>query len=67
MSKTTIIFSNKKCQCCGKLYPPKTEKKRCNCKQAGWLLETGTLHEPKILGCKVNKHKIIRNKLIGEN
>ena len=52
MKKTKIEYSSKKCQCCGKLYPPKTDQKRCNCKQAGWLLDSGTWHEPKILGVK---------------
>ncbi|GLB30987.1 hypothetical protein LAD12857_29100 [Lacrimispora amygdalina] len=50
MGKTKIMYSNKKCQCCGKLYPPKTDQKRCTCERAGLLVETGTWHQPKMGG-----------------
>lgn len=50
MGKTGIEFSNKKCLYCGKLYPPKTDQKRCTCERHGWLLEVGTWHQPKNKG-----------------
>jgi hypothetical protein len=50
MGKTGIEFSNKKCLCCGKIYPPKTDQKRCTCERGGWLLEVGTWHQPKTGG-----------------
>ena len=50
MGKTGIMFSNKKCLCCGKLYPPKTNQERCTCERHGWLLEVGTLHQSKTKG-----------------
>lgn len=60
MGMTVIMFSNKKCLCCGKLYPPKTDQERCTCECGGRLLELETWHQPQILGCEANKHKIIR-------
>lgn len=49
MEKTRAISNNKKCLCCGKLYPSDTDQKRCTCEQKGWLsqLEHGTSRRSK--------------------
>lgn len=47
MDKTKISSVWKQCMYCGKLYPPKTDQKRCNCERHGWLLEVRTWYQPK--------------------
>lgn len=41
MKETEIQYSNKKCPCCGKIYPPKTDQERCTCEQNGRLIIVG--------------------------
>ncbi len=53
MKKTETMFRNKKCPCCGKLYPPKTDQERCTCERGGWLLSVEDLYQPKVKGGRV--------------
>lgn len=48
MEKTRAISNNKKCLCCGKLYPSDTDQKMCTCEHKGWLFAVGAWHQPKI-------------------
>jgi len=50
VEKTRAISNNKKCLCCGKLYPSDTDQERCTCEREGWLFAVGTWHQPKVGG-----------------
>lgn len=57
MEKIRILYNNKKCPCCGKLYPANTDRKRCTCSHQGYLLIVGNWYRPKIGGVKFGTGK----------